>query len=78
MKCRVIRNEYSHHHYTALDCFGGSAVLVGTGKWTYLSIHTNNPGPKGFSALSGQMVLRKLAHAILRNVPAGRRAKDGK
>ncbi len=72
MKSRVIKNRDAWHKFTALDLFGGEVVLVGSGVRTYLSVHTNNPGPKGFSSLSGPKLLRKLAYAILRTVPAGR------
>ncbi len=68
--CRVVKNKDAWHKFTAKDGYGGDIVLVGSGASTYLSVHTNNPGPKGFSPLSGRGVLRKLAYAILRTVPA--------
>jgi hypothetical protein len=78
MKCRVVPNKQRWHRFTAMDSYGGEIVLVGsiTGKPTrnaYLSVHTNNAGPKGFSCFSGQANLRRLAYAILKGVRPARR-----
>ena len=71
--CRVVKNKEPWHVFTALDRYGGEFILVGPGKRTYLAVHTNNAGPKGFGCIMGAATLRKMARAILRSVPPCRR-----
>lgn len=69
---RVIKNEAKWHRITIKgDRGAGDVTLVGTGRNAYLSCHGDVISRH--VSVSGRATLRKLAQAILREVPAKRR-----
>ena len=69
---RVIKNQEKWHALTIKGDHGGDVVLVAGGRRSYLSCH-GKPVSGGYLSISGAVTLRKLARAILKNVPAPRR-----
>jgi hypothetical protein len=64
---RVIKNQENWHRITIKGDRNGDVTLVGAGRNAYLSCHG---GDEKHVSVSGSATLRKLAHAILRTVPA--------
>lgn len=70
---RIVKNQARHHRITLEERAYAELVLVRGGRNAYLWLRGLHD--EGIGIITGQVALRKLAHAILREVPPAKRRR---